>query len=224
MDFIQKSSNWLVSGAAGFIKGTTNFIISIFFIIITTFFFFVDGKKMLEKLMRLTPLSNKYDRDIFKKFQDVSNSFIISTFVVALCQGLACWVGIFIITLPFLFNVPMPAVFLGIVAAFLSLIPLLGPWLIWLPAAIYLFIIGHAGAAIFLAIWGISVISTVDNIVRPLILHKKAEVSPIFLLFAILGGIALLGFWGMIIGPLIVAVAITIFHIYELEYKDILEK
>jgi predicted PurR-regulated permease PerM len=212
MDFIQKSSNWLVSGAAGFIKGTTNFIISIFFIIITTFFFFVDGKKMLEKLMRLTPLSNKYDRDIFKKFQDVSNSFIISTFVVALCQGLACWVGIFIITLPFLFNVPMPAVFLGIVAAFLSLIPLLGPWLIWLPAAI------------FLAIWGISVISTVDNIVRPLILHKKAEVSPIFLLFAILGGIALLGFWGMIIGPLIVAVAITIFHIYELEYKDILEK
>jgi predicted PurR-regulated permease PerM len=224
MDLIQKSSNVLMGSAAGFIKGTTNFIISMIFIVLSMFFFFVDGKRMLEKLMALTPLPNKYDRTIFKKFQDVSFSFIFSTFIVAIIQGFACWLGLFIISLPFFFNLPTPALFAGVVAAFLSMIPFLGAWLIWLPAAIFLLATGHVGAAIFLTIWGIAIIHPVDNIIRPLILRKKAEVHPIFLLFSILGGIALFGFPGLIIGPLIVAVTITIFHIYELEYKDELEK
>lgn len=224
IDAVQKSSNWMMNSAAGLIKGTTGFFASLIFIILTMFFFFIDGKKILEKIMHLTPLPNKHDREIFKKFQDVSHSFFVSTFVVALCQGLACWIGVFIITLPFLFNVPLPVVFLAISAAFLSLIPFFGPWLIWLPTSIYLFATGHIGAAIFLAIWGMGVISTIDNIVRPLMMRKKANVNPIFLLFAILGGISLFGLWGIIIGPLIVSVTITIFHIYELEYKDVLEK
>lgn len=224
MDLFQKSSNWLMGGAASLIKSTTSFVLSIIFIILTMFFFFVDGKKMLERLMSLTPLPNKYDKTIFKKFQDVSVSFILSTFIVAIVQGLACWFGFFIISLPFFFNIPLPAFFAGIAAAFLSFIPFFGAWLIWLPGAIYLLAIGDVGAAIFLAVWGFLIIHPIDNVVRPLILHKKAEVHPIFLLFSILGGIVLFGFWGLIIGPLIVAVTITILHIYELEYGNELEK
>lgn len=224
MDNVQKSSNWLVSSAAGIIKGTTNFIVSLLFIIITMFFFFIDGKKLLERLMYLTPLSNKYDRAIFKKFQDVSLSFFVSTFVVAIIQGFACWLGFFILTLPFTFNIPFPAFFAGVAAAFFSLIPLLGAWLIWLPSAIYLFLTGNVWAALFVTIWGLAIIHPIDNIIRPLIIHKKAEVHPIFLLFSILGGIVLFGIWGLIIGPLVVAVTVTIFHIYELEYKNVLEK
>ena len=224
MDLVQKISNWLVNGATGFIKGTTNFVFSLLLIIITTFFFFIDGKKMLGKIMRLTPLADKYDQAIFKKFQDVSLSFIVSTFIIAIIQGFACWLGFFIITLPFFFAIPLPAFSAGIAAAFFSLIPLLGAWLIWLPGAIYLLLTGQIWAAIFLALWGLLIIHPIDNILRPLIMRKKAEVNPIFLLFAILGGIALFGFWGLIIGPLIVAVTITIFHIYELEYKNVLEK
>jgi predicted PurR-regulated permease PerM len=224
MDFIQKSSNWLVGGAAGIIKSTTSFIFSVLLIIVTMFFFFIDGKEMLEKLMHLTPLPNKYDRTIFKKFQDVSLSFIVSTFIIALIQGFACWLSFFIIGLPFLFNVPLPAFFAGIAAAFFSFIPLLGAWLIWVPGAIYLLLTGHIWAAIFLAFWGFLIIHPIDNVLRPMFLRKKAEVHPIFLLFSILGGIALFGFWGLVIGPLIVAVTVTIFHIYELEYKNVLEK
>jgi predicted PurR-regulated permease PerM len=224
VDLIQKSSNWLMGGAASFIKSTTNFVLSLIFIILTMFFFFVDGKKMLERLMSLTPLANKYDRIIFKKFRDVSISFIFSTFLVAIIQGVACWLGFFIISLPFFFNVPLPAFFAGIAAAFLSMIPFFGAWLIWLPGAIYLLAIGDVGAAVFLTCWGLLIIHPIDNVVRPLVIHKKAEVHPIFLLFSILGGIILFGFWGLIIGPLIVAVTVTIFHIYELEYKNVLEK
>jgi len=224
MDLIQKSSNTLMNGAAGFVKGTTNFAIALILIVLTMFFFFVDGKTMLEKLMHLTPLPNNYDLIIFKKFQDVSSSFIFSTFIIAIIQGFACWLGFFIIGLPFFFNIPLPAFFAGIAAAFLSLIPFFGAWLVWLPASIYLLAVGDVGAAIFLAIWGLLIIHPIDNIIRPLILHKKAEVHPIFLLFSIFGGIALFGVAGLIIGPLIVAVTITIFHIYEIEYKDLLEK
>jgi predicted PurR-regulated permease PerM len=224
MDTIQKSSNWLVGSAANLIKGTTSFIISLLFIIMTMFFFFLDGKKLLERLMYLTPLPNKYDRAIFKKFQDVSLSFFVSTFVVAIIQGFACWLGFFILTLPFTFNIPFPAFFAGVAAAFFSLIPLLGAWLIWLPSAIYLFLTGNVWAALFVTIWGLAIIHPIDNIIRPLIIHKKAEVHPIFLLFSILGGIVLFGIWGLIIGPLVVAVTVTIFHIYELEYKNVLEK
>jgi predicted PurR-regulated permease PerM len=224
MDTVQKSGNWVMGAAANFIKSMTNFVVSLIFILLTMFFFFLDGKGMLEKLMHLTPLPNKYDREIFKKFKDVSHSFIVSTFVVSLCQGFACWIGMFVVTLPFIFNVPLPAIFLAIAAAFLSLIPFFGPWLIWLPTSIYLLATGHVGAAIFLAIWGISVISTIDNIVRPLIMRKKANVNPVFLLFSILGGIALFGLWGIVIGPLVISITITILHIYELEYKNVLEK
>jgi predicted PurR-regulated permease PerM len=224
MNLLQQSSNWLMNGAAGFIKGTTDFVISLLFIIITMFFFFIDGPKMLEKIMRLTPLANKYDRAIFKKFQEVSVSFILATFVVAIIQGFACWLGFFIITLPFFFNVPLPSFFAAIAAAFFSLIPVLGAWLIWLPGTIYLLLTGHFWAALFLTLWGLLIIHPIDNLARPLIIKGKAEVHPIFLIFSILGGIILFGFWGLFIGPLIVAVTVTIFHIYELEYKGILEK
>jgi len=104
------------------------------------------------------------------------------------------------------------------------MIPFFGAWVIWLPAAIYLLAFGDFSAAIFLAVWGLAIIHPIDNVVRPFIIQKKAEVHPIFLLFAILGGIMLFGFWGLIIGPLVVAVTVTIFHIYELEYKNVLEK
>ncbi|HTX86507.1 MAG TPA: AI-2E family transporter [Candidatus Nanoarchaeia archaeon] len=224
LDFIQKSSSWLMSGAAGFIKGTTNFIVSLLFIVIALFFFFIDGEKMLERLMNLTPLPNKYDRAIFKKFKDVGFTFILSTFVVAIIQALVCALGFFIITLPFFFNVPLPVFFAALAAAFFSLIPVLGAWLIWLPGAVYLLLTGHLWAALFLALWGLLIIIPIDSFARPLIINGKAEVHPIFLFFSILGGIILFGFWGIVIGPLIVAVTVTIFHIYELEYKNILEK
>ncbi len=224
LDFVQKSSNWLVGGAAGFIKGTTDFIFSLLLIVIAMFFFFIDGENMLKRMMSLTPLPNKYDRAIFKKFQDVSLSFIVSTFIVAVIQGFACWLGFFIITLPIFFNISFPAFFAGLAAAFFSFIPLLGVWLIWLPGALYLLISGNYWAALFITLWGLLIIHPIDSLVRPMIIRKKAEVHPIFLLFSILGGIVLFGFWGIVIGPLIVAVTVTIFHIYELEYKSVLEK
>jgi len=215
-DIAKKSSNWLVSGAATLVKGTTSFIISLIIIVFTMFFFFVDGSKMMDKVMYWTPLSNKYDREIFKKFRDVNYSTMISTFAVAIAQGAVGAVGFMIVGLP--------AFFAAILMAFLSLLPYIGTGLIWFPAAVYLLFVGKIWQGVFLLVWGVLVVSMIDNLVRAYIIKGKAQVHPIFIILSILGGISLFGFWGVFLGPLIISIAVTVFHIYELEYGEALEK
>jgi len=215
-DIAKKSSNWLVSGAATLVKGTTSFIISLIIIVFTMFFFFVDGSKMMDKVMYWTPLSNKYDREIFKKFRDVNYSTMISTFAVAIAQGAVGAVGFMIVGLP--------AFFAAILMAFLSLLPYIGTGLIWFPAAVYLLFVGKIWQGVFLLVWGVLVVSMIDNLVRAYIIKGKAQVHPIFVILSILGGISLFGFWGVFLGPLIISIAVTVFHIYELEYGEALEK
>jgi len=122
------------------------------------------------------------------------------------------------------FGLHFPAFFAAVGTAFLTLIPFGGGWLIWLPLSIYLFATGNYLAGALLFIWGAGVISTSDNIVRTIVMKRGAQVHPIFVLFSVLGGISLFGFWGVVLGPLVVAIAITIFHIYEIEYEHVLEK
>jgi predicted PurR-regulated permease PerM len=216
LEVAKKVNSWLANGAGAFLKGTTSFIISLFLIFLSMFFFFVDGEKMLNRLMYLTPLPNKYDREIFKKFRDVSYSTVVSTFVTAIAQGIIGAIGFVIVGLP--------AFFPGIAMAFLSLLPYVGAAFIWFPAGIYLLFIGKIWQGIFLLIWGGAVVSTVDNLLKAYIIKGKAQVHPIFIIFSILGGIVLFGFWGVIFGPLIISLAVTLIHIYELEYGKVLKQ
>jgi len=91
--------------------------------------------------------------------------------------------------------------------------------LIWLPVGIYLLIAGQIWQGIFLLTWGGLIVSMIDNLIRAYIIKGKAQVHPIFIIFSILGGISLFGFWGIIFGPLIISLAATVMHIYETEYK-----
>src|SRR3989339_194686 len=120
--------------------------------------------------------------------------------------------------------VGMPAFFAGIAMAFLSLLPYIGAAFVWFPVGIYLIVIGKIWQGIFLFIWGAGVVAMVDNLIRAYIIKDKAQVHPIFIIFSILGGIALFGFWGVIFGPLVISLAVTVLHIYELEYESVLEK
>ena len=211
-----KLNNWLVSGAGSVIVGTTNFLISLVLIIFTMFFFFIDGKDMLSKVMYWTPLPNKYDREIFKKFSDVSYSTMLSTFVTAAAQGLIGSFGLWI--------AGVPVFFAGMAMAFLSLLPYVGSAIVWVPISIYLLAIGNIWQGVFLIIWGAVVVGNADNLIRAYIIRGKAQVHPIFVILSILGGISMFGFWGVIFGPLIISLAVTILHIYEMEFGHTLEK
>ena len=216
LNTLKASSNWLLSGATFALKETTNFVISLIFIIIAMFFFFIDGKKMMIKLMYLSPLQNRYDQELFRKFRAISRTTFISTFVVAIAQGLVGAAGFAI--------VGFPALLAGVLVALLSLIPYVGSMIFYVPVGIFYLLTGQIWEGIFILLWGFLVIGTIDNIIRTYMISKKeAEINPVFVLFSILGGIVLFGFWGVIIGPLLVALAVTVLHIYELEFCESLD-
>lgn len=208
-------SGFLVSGGASLLKGTGQFITSLVIMFFTMFFLFRDGRSLLDRLMHLTPLPNKYDKKIFQKFRDVSYSTMVSTFVTAIIQGVVGAIGLIIIG--------VPAFLPGVLMAFLSLLPYVGAAFVWLPVGIYLVIIGDVWQGVFLLIWGATVVSLVDNIVRPLLIRGKAQVHPLLIFFSIFGGIIAFGFWGMFIGPIVISIAFTLLQIYEIEYADVLE-
>jgi len=212
----RKLSNVFLDGATVVFKETTRFIVSLSLIILTMFFFFVDGKKMLDRLMILSPLSNKHDKVIFKKFRKVSYTIFVSTFVAAIAQGTVGAIGFAI--------VGFPAFLAGVMIALLSLLPYVGSMIFYVPVGLFYLLSGDIWQGVFVLVWGALIIGTIDNVVRAYMIKDDAEINPIFVLFSILGGISLFGFWGVIIGPLIVALTTTIFHIYETEYINSLEK
>lgn len=216
LNSVKKISDWLVSAVPLILKGTSNFIISLVLMLLTTFFFFIDGKKILAKLKLWSPLPNKYDLIIFKKFREISFSALVSTFVTAGIQGVIGIIGFLI--------VGVPALFPGLLLAFACLIPYFGGMLVYVPIGIYLILAGQIWQGIFILIWGAVIIGNADNIIRAYILHGTAKINPIFLIFALMGGIILFGFWGLVLGPLILSLVTTIFSIYELEYGKDLEE
>ena len=215
LDVLQKSSNWMISGATTALMETTNFIVSLTMIILTMFFFFVDGKEMLNKLMYLLPLKDKYNKEIFDKFREISYTTMISTFVVAIAQGIVGAIG-------FAF-IGFPAFLAGVLVALLSLLPYVGSMIFYVPVGLYYLVMGQTWQGIFILLWGFLIIGTIDNVIRAWMLKDKAQINPIFIVFSVLGGIVLFGFWGVVLGPLVVAITSTILHIYSLEFASELD-
>lgn len=215
-DVAKNINDWLVSGAALILKGTSKFIISLALIVFTMFFFFVEGKDMAKKLILWSPLPNKYDLEIVNKFRRISKTILISVFVTALFQGIVGGIGFLIIGWPF--------VFVFVIMALLSLIPYIGSAIFYIPATFYLIFTGQIWQGVFILAWCWLIVGNIDEIIKAYLIKDKNEVNPIFIVFSILGGISIFGFWGVVIGPIIIALAITIFHIYELEYDGSLEK
>lgn len=211
LTILKQSSNWLLSGASILLKGTTNFIISLLIIIVTMYFFFVDGRQMVKRIMELMPWPQKYNEELFHKFQVVSRSTFLASFSASLAQGIVAAIGFWIVGFP-----PLLA---GVLVALFSFLPL-GSSMFYIPMTIFYLLVGQIWQGIFIVLWGTFIISTIDNVVRAYMIKDEAQINPIFVLLSILGGIIIFGFWGVILGPLIVALTVTILHIYELEFKD----
>ncbi len=120
--------------------------------------------------------------------------------------------------------VGFPVFFPSITMAFTSIIPYVGTALVWVPIGLYLLVTGNIWQGIFIMIWGAVIVGNSDNVIRAYLIKDKAGVHPLFVVFSILGGLSLFGFWGIVFGPLVISLAVTILHIYEMEYESVLEK
>jgi len=214
LNVLQQSSDWIISGATYAAKETVNFIISLILIIFCMFFFFVDGKNILKRFSSLSPLPNKYDHEIFSKFREVSYTTFASTFVTAIVQGLIGATGFAIIG--------FPAFLAGILITVLAFLPF-GAMVFYIPVSLYYLAIGKVWQGVFIILWGTLIVGVIDNFLRTYMVKDKIAVNPIFTFLSIIGGIILFGFWGVILGPLVIAFAVTVFHIYEIEFCDVLE-
>ena len=144
-------------------------------------------------------------------------AIIIGGFLTGIIQGLVGGIGFAIAGIPNVF-------FWTAMMAFASFVPLIGTTLIWLPASIILIASGDYTWGIFLLIWGLVVISVVDNLVRPYLVGGKAHTYPLLTFFVILGGIFTMGFTGIIVGPMVLMAFMAFLHIYEAEYVKVLKQ
>ncbi len=206
----------ILSVASNLIRGTTQLLTSLFFLLLTMFFMFKDGKKLAERLAFLTPLSNKYDHKLFDKFREVSRATILSSMLISIVQGTLAGVAYAIIG--------FPAFFLGFATAICSFIPVVGTILVTVPVLIALAIMGHWYAFIFIAVWCLGFVTFADNITRTIVIEGQSQIHPLLVFFSIFGGIEVFGFQGIIFGPLVLAIMLTMLHIYELEYETVLER
>ena len=193
------------------------FILDMFIALFVMFFLFRDGKIFINKIERIMPLKDKYRKHVFKKLNNMAYAVIYGSIIIAIIQGTLGGIGFLI------FGLSSPLLW-GVVMIFASLIPYIGSSIIWFPAAILLIIDGYINPesstlikGILLMLYGIFIVGTIDNILKPKIIGDKAGIHPVLVLLGVVGGLSFLGFVGIIIGPIILAMLVTFIDIYEEE-------
>lgn len=202
-EVMQRAAGWGGSLFLGALGSLLAFAIMLFLL----FFFLRDGDAMIARARRLIPMAEDRKQRLFTQLGAVTRAIVFGTTVTALLQGLFLGIGFAIAGLP------SPVVF-GVFAALLSLLPVGGSALIWVPVVIWLFVDKHWGWAIFLLVWG-SALSSLDNVVRPLLISGRARISALAVFVGVLGGIAAFGAIGVIAGPVILSLVLALIEFAE---------
>ncbi len=190
-------SNAILKGVSNLTQNTAVFFVNFFIMVYAIYGFVRNGDSILKSARKYLPISARQFDTLIEEIVDVSKATLKGAIVIGIIQGslvgLSFWVA----------GVSGP-LFWGTVAAFASLIPGVGAALVYIPGAIYLYATGHVTAAIGVLTWGLLVVGSVDNFLRPVLVGKDMEMSDVMVLVSTLGGIGLFGIAGIILGPLIV--------------------
>ena len=205
----------LAAPAVGALSNVVRFLFrllaGIFFVTLSIFFLFRDGPAVARALRELIPMSDA-DRDaIIGDIQGAINAAVRGGLVTALVQGVLGFIILFIL------GIEKP-VLLACAMALASLIPLVGTAVIWGPVALWLAIDGEIVKALILVGYGVAVIGMADNFLRPLLVGRHMEAHPLLLFFGTLGGIALFGFAGIVLGPVVVALLNVTVRLFRREF------
>lgn len=210
---IEKTSSVLLS-----LPGVVLSTIVTFFI---SFYLFKDGELLVRKLKGLSPLDKRHTEHIFTKFGETVYAVIYGSIIVALVQGVLGGFGFWV------FGLSSPVLW-GVVMTITAMIPFVGTAIVWLPAALVRIGAGSTlgdevmvWQGIGLLIYGALIVSTVDNILKPKLIGERAGVHPVLVMIGVLGGLAVFGFMGFILGPLILAGLNCLIDIYEREKKGV---
>ena len=196
-------------------RGTVMFFFLLFVMLYAMFFFLKDGPALLNRILYYMPLSAEAEDRLVRRFVSVTRATIKGTLVIGVVQGGLAGAAFAVAGIP-------AAAFWGTVMAVLSILPGVGIALIWVPAAIYLAVIGKAMAAVGLTLWCALVAGTVDNLLRPRLVGRDTQMPDLLILLGTLGGLALFGAVGIVVGPIVAALFVTVWQIYGETFKGVL--
>jgi predicted PurR-regulated permease PerM len=208
LQLVMSSGGSVVMGALG---TTVSFVMMLFVL----YFVLRDGPAMAQQVVSLLPIEGKRRALLQRHLTDMTRAVFLGLGLTAVAQGVLLGVGFWIAGLP------SPLVF-GVLGVILALVPMVGPALLWIPAAIWLAARGEAGYAIFLTLWGSIVVGLVDNLLRPLLISGRAEVPTLAVFVGVIGGLAAFGFIGLFLGPIVLGLLIALFR-FELDRRKVEE-
>jgi predicted PurR-regulated permease PerM len=208
-------SSYLINGLSSFTLGTVNFLFMLFLMLYSMYFFLMDGDRFLAKILYYLPLEAEDEGRLLEKFTSVTRATLKGTAVIGLLQGGLAGVAFAVVGI-------QGAAFWGAIMVVLSIIPAVGTGLVWFPAAVVLVFGGHYAKGIGLALFCGLAVGSIDNVLRPALVGRDTQMHVLFILFSTLGGIALFGFLGIIIGPIVAALFVTVWDIYGVVFRDVL--
>jgi predicted PurR-regulated permease PerM len=198
----------IASRTVGIVGDVVLIVVQALFVVFVMFYLFRDGKIVRDALASAIPLRNRETRVILARVSEVVGASINGVLVIATIQGTLGGLAFAVLGLP---SAPL----WGVVMIFLSLIPIAGAFVIWIPAAIYLAVTGSWIKALLLTLFGVFVISLVDNFLRPRLVGKRAKLHELFIFFAVLGGLHVFGLIGLVLGPVVLAIALSLFETFR---------
>jgi predicted PurR-regulated permease PerM len=206
-------SQFVASSALGIGQDVLRITALFFLMLYILFFFLRDGNRLVAMLIRVVPLDDARERQLLAKFAEVSRATIKGTLVVGIVQG-AIGAVLF-----WALGIPAP-VFWGALMTMFSVLPAVGPGLIWLPAAVILLAMGQIVKGIILIAAGVLVIGLVDNVLRPILVGRDTQMPDYLVLLATLGGLGVFGVSGFVIGPVIAAFFLVVWEMFAQEHAE----
>lgn len=202
---------WFAPAALGTTQAVGSFLLGLGVMIVSLYYFLADGPKMIQAIMRLSPLESRYEEQLITEFEKISRAVVLATILSAMVQGILAGIGYAI--------VGVEAVFLlAVLTMFLAMVPFVGAAAVWGATALWLFFVDERiGAAIGLAVYGSVIVSMSDNIIKPFVLHGQSNIHPLLALLSVLGGVQALGPIGIFVGPMVVALLHAVLKMLHLE-------
>ena len=204
------ASGFLAKYAVAFGSGAANFVTNLALVLYISFFFVRDSATLSAMLIRALPFGDHREKRLMTKFAGVMRATIKGSLLVAMAQGALGGLIFWILDI-------RAAVLWGVAMAILSLIPIVGAAIIWLPTAIYLLSVGNYLDGLVLIVYGACVIGLADNILRPILVRRDTKLPDYLILVTTLSGFALFGMDGFVTGPLIAVVFVTVWQIFTEE-------
>ncbi|MFV2066678.1 MAG: AI-2E family transporter [Pirellulales bacterium] len=197
-ELAQVAQKFAAPAALGGLQYTVGILVGLAIMVVALYYFLADGPAMINTIMRLSPLEDRYEEQLLAEFTKISRAVVVASLLSAFVQGILAAFGYFLAGLDMVFM-------LSATTMFLALVPFVGAAGVWIPCCLWLYFSNQTTTAIVLTVYCAAIVSMADNVIKPLVLHGQSGIHPLMGLLSVLGGVTVLGPIGILVGPMLVA-------------------